>query len=445
MNNQLNILNEEILCLLKERPNSTKLSIEDIEEELEKIEKVISQYSKWESYIRIEKDIEEVRNYEKELASVNRHLEKQTIEIPYNSDCWACRLNPTNIWRESQLHQRRILETKILMTIPDLSFLKNYDCYLEWKKQYDNALRKKDNLLEQLTIAKENSLWLDTYKQKIDKQTYFQNMLYVNKSRAINEEYLTKKAILYSFIQAKSCRIKQVVDDINKKRLYISKPFYDEYILVREQMDKVSQELDLISIQYAKLEEKKLQYTTLLQQSQTVLSHLNAFQQNHNVLELLSKYFQGDKGIQGLKEWIQKEKVIPFLLSRINPIIQFYGLRMEVACDNQRYDFFLKDTRTNIKIIYDRASGFQKFITGLAMRIALSKIGASNITNKQMIIDEGFLSCDKDNLTQMPNMVRHFLVYFDNIILISHLDIIRQAVDYSVNIEKNKNISRLIK
>jgi DNA repair exonuclease SbcCD ATPase subunit len=68
------------------------------------------------------------------------------------------------------------------------------------------------------------------------------------------------------------------------------------------------------------------------------------------------------------------------------------------------------------------------------MRIALSKIGASEIKNKQLFLDEGFTACDSDNLTKVPEFLNRLLVMYDSIILVTHLDELKECVDNTFDV-----------
>jgi exonuclease SbcC len=89
------------------------------------------------------------------------------------------------------------------------------------------------------------------------------------------------------------------------------------------------------------------------------------------------------------------------------------------------------------KICIEKASGFQSFIIGLAMRIALTKIGAAQFYSKQFFIDEGFSSCDREHLDSIQQFIRNLLHLYDSIILVSHLEEIKDSCDLIVSINQN--------
>ena len=88
------------------------------------------------------------------------------------------------------------------------------------------------------------------------------------------------------------------------------------------------------------------------------------------------------------------------------------------------------------KICIEKASGYQRFIIGLSLRISLSYIGASGINCNQLFIDEGFTSCDKEHLREIPKFINNLLGKYESIILMSHLDIIQECVDKTIEIKR---------
>jgi DNA repair exonuclease SbcCD ATPase subunit len=92
----------------------------------------------------------------------------------------------------------------------------------------------------------------------------------------------------------------------------------------------------------------------------------------------------------------------------------------------------------------DHASGYQRFIVGLAMRIALVTLGAGTATAcyglRHLVIDEGFTTCDAGNLVKASDLLRDLASShgprLDSVIIMSHLDAIRDAAHVHVPVTK---------
>lgn len=95
----------------------------------------------------------------------------------------------------------------------------------------------------------------------------------------------------------------------------------------------------------------------------------------------------------------------------------------------------ITDDNIQQTISINQASGFQRFVISLALRMSLY----SNTKCDQLFIDEGFTACDKQNLSLVPEFLKNLLNTFSGIIIMSHIDIIKDSMDIVANIEYNKN------
>ena len=85
-------------------------------------------------------------------------------------------------------------------------------------------------------------------------------------------------------------------------------------------------------------------------------------------------------------------------------------------------------------ISISQASGFQHFVISLALRMSLF----GNKQCSQLFFDEGFTACDKLNLSVVPSFIQSLLQLFNSIIIVSHIDIIKDSIDIVTTIEYNE-------
>ena len=134
-------------------------------------------------------------------------------------------------------------------------------------------------------------------------------------------------------------------------------------------------------------------------------------------------------------------KALPVIESEVNNIlgqVVDFGLVMEVDGKN-----------INAKIVYDdqewpleMCSGMEKFISGLAIRVAL--INICNLPRPNfLVIDEGFGTLDSDNLSSLFMMMQYLKTQFDFIWVISHLEQMRDIVDGLIEIKKIDGFSKI--
>jgi len=133
-------------------------------------------------------------------------------------------------------------------------------------------------------------------------------------------------------------------------------------------------------------------------------------------------------------------KALPVIENEVNNIlgqVVDFGIVMEVDGKS-----------INAKIVYDdqewpleMCSGMEKFVSGLAIRVAL--INVCNLPRPNfLVIDEGFGTLDSDNLSSLFMMMQYLKTQFDFIWMISHLEQMRDIVDGLIEIKKENGFSK---
>jgi DNA repair exonuclease SbcCD ATPase subunit len=104
----------------------------------------------------------------------------------------------------------------------------------------------------------------------------------------------------------------------------------------------------------------------------------------------------------------------------------------------------------NTYIVYDDenfwplelTSGMEKFISSLAIRTAL--VNVSSLPRPNFIaIDEGFGVLDSDNLNSLQMFFEYMRSQFDFILTISHLEALRDIMDFLIEIKKEAGFSNV--
>jgi DNA repair exonuclease SbcCD ATPase subunit len=101
------------------------------------------------------------------------------------------------------------------------------------------------------------------------------------------------------------------------------------------------------------------------------------------------------------------------------------------------FSWFLRDGAS--RTIIEKASGFQRFITGMAMRIAMSHLGICKVAYENLIIDEGFTACDTENLEKVPAFLKKLLSdgLYKGVMLATHLEDLKVCGDKQVAIQRD--------
>ncbi len=134
-------------------------------------------------------------------------------------------------------------------------------------------------------------------------------------------------------------------------------------------------------------------------------------------------------------------KALPVIEGEVNNILQQiveFGIVFDMSGKNVNARIVYEDQHWPLEM----CSGMEKFISGLAIRVAL--INVCNLPRPNfLVVDEGFGTLDSDNLQSIFMMFDYLKTQFDFINIISHLDAMRDVVDTLVEIKKVNGFSQI--
>ena len=135
-------------------------------------------------------------------------------------------------------------------------------------------------------------------------------------------------------------------------------------------------------------------------------------------------------------------KALPVIEGEVNNILQQiveFGIVFDMSGKNVNARIVYEDQHWPLEM----CSGMEKFISGLAIRVAL--INVCNLPRPNfLVVDEGFGTLDSDNLQSIFMMFDYLKTQFDFINIISHLDAMRDVVDTLVEIKKVDGFSQIL-
>jgi len=133
-------------------------------------------------------------------------------------------------------------------------------------------------------------------------------------------------------------------------------------------------------------------------------------------------------------------KTLPSIEGEINNILgQIVEFSMNLQMDGKNVNAYINygDSR---KWPLEMCSGMEKFISGLAIRVAL--INICNLPRPNfLVIDEGFGTLDSENLQSLFMAFAYLKTQFEFVIVISHIDSMRDVVDTLLEIKKDNGFS----
>ena len=355
----------------------------------------------------VESDIEKVNIKLESLYDRKDHLDSHK----YNEECDVCMENSKSILdtkekveseiqeKESELQSLR--KEKLDINV-EIDSLKGYE--KEWKN-FKEAQEKEDKIDRELSglINKLSTTETEEYKyitqfgqQEQLVKEYYKNEKQIKKNKEIRDEIVN--------VRSDWDVIKQDIKNNNKDILQLN--------------GKIS----ALQNQKEIIEDRIQEVKNLEAQSKLYDFYLNALSRDGVSYELI-------------------EKALPMLEGEVNNIlgqIVEFGMQLEIDGKNINAYLVYGDQRWSLEM----CSGMERFISGLAIRVAL--INVCNLPRPNfLVIDEGFGTLDSENLQSLFMLFTYLKTQFDFVMVISHIDSMRDVVDDLVEIKKEKGFSNV--
>jgi exonuclease SbcC len=275
----------------------------------------------------------------------------------------------------------------------------------------------------------------DDIKNKIDK---------INKLSSLEKDLSAKKSYAQSHITLFTERLghkNSTLDTLKSEHKSLIKQIkmqsesglyekHKEYVELKKEIDSLESQMLTVASSLGRLTEK---LSNTDHQIQTLRSTLEKFE----TLTLLENAFS-KKGIP--QNIIAKN--LPLINSEISKIlIGISGFTVEIECDDSSsIEIYINygDRRRIIEL----GSGMEKMIASIAIRVALTNI-SSLPKSDMLIIDEGFGVLDESNLEACARLLQNLKNYFRKILIISHVDAIKDIVDNILSIDSSNGKARV--
>ena len=135
---------------------------------------------------------------------------------------------------------------------------------------------------------------------------------------------------------------------------------------------------------------------------------------------------------------------LPKINAEIAKILQgVVGFTVQLEADTNSNAMDIYINYGDSKRVIECSSGMEKMLSSLAIRVALINI-SSLPKSDMLIIDEGFGALDEMNVEACNRMLQSLTKWFKNIIVISHVDAVKDAVHNVLEITHKGKNSRVI-
>ena len=357
--------------------------------------------------VKIKHDIEMMKvKVKNKLETVN-----QLHSHEYDPDCEFCSNNSfvksaekareelprLKVETESLLENKTNLE-QVISTLSEapvkLKQFNSLESKLSTIKQYQAEIRVK-------TVQRESEISTkDSRKILVEKliEKYHKNKRSILANRRVNEKINIKDSELDT--------IKQSLSDVNS-RLQKS---YSDISVCQKTIENILDSIDRAH----DLEERLKAYEY----------YLNAIQRDGVPYELISE-------------------ILPYVEEEVNLILsQITDFSIRFETDGRNINTFIVYSDDE-KWALEMTSGMEKFVSSLAIRVAL--INVSNLPRPNFLaIDEGFGNLDSGNLNSIFSLFDYLKLNFDFMIVISHIDLMKDATDNLLEITQTKGYSHVV-
>ena len=136
------------------------------------------------------------------------------------------------------------------------------------------------------------------------------------------------------------------------------------------------------------------------------------------------------------------KKKIPVINEEIAKVLaNIVDFEVFFEAAGNKFDINIKHPKYDERPI-EMASGAEKSLSAMAIRLAL--LGVSSLPKSDLfILDEPGTALDEDNMSGFIQILELIKVYFKNVLLISHLDSLKDCVDMQIVIDKKAGFAKV--
>ena len=321
--------------------------------------------------------------------------------------------------------------------------MENSKSILDTKEKVENEIKEYQELLQEEnesklnlnvdieTLSKYEEEW-DKFQDAKDKEDKLDREI----SQLINKLSTTETEEIR--FQSQITQQQQVIDEYykNEKQIKKNKEIREQISGVREKQSSVKDELKRINSDVLKLNGK---ISALQNQKETIEDRIQEVKELEEQSKLFDFYLNALSKDGVSYELI--EKSLPMIEGEVNNIlaqIVEFGMQLEIDGKNINAYLVYGDQRWSLEM----CSGMERFISGLAIRVAL--INVCNLPRPNfLVIDEGFGTLDSENLQSLFMLFTYLKTQFDFVMVISHIDSMRDVVDGLIEIKKVNGFSNV--
>jgi len=260
------------------------------------------------------------------------------------------------------------------------------------------------------------------------------------------EQIVQKKSKLITETSQSQLQLTKLQENLkwHEKELKTLQSDYERLEALFNNQDESDDNSELIKLCDAKIkdlkikETEKIKYINKLAELKAKIKSLKKDKKTYEDLKDLNRsydIFSNAVSKKGIPLHIIN-KMLPAINTEISKILAgVVGFTVDIESDLETNSLDVYINYGDSRRIIELASGMEKMMASLAIRVALINVSTLSKTTTLMI-DEGFGSLDATNLEACNRLLISLKKWFKNIIVISHVDVIKDCVDNTLDITK---------
>ncbi|MEM0353995.1 MAG: metallophosphoesterase [Thermoplasmata archaeon] len=328
-----------------------------------------------------------------------------------------------------EYNEVKALQEKISLLDEQISEAKEFEDYMKKNNRIHKKIR---SIVKRINIIKERRKMNKSYLEKLSKEISSCKNFIVEYQRKIGEKKKIMDQLRCLDLYYLEFLVWMQKNDAFMKWNRIKKNFLESLRNLEREIEKWNVELALRRRELRQYLFLRREFDQKSAESNIYQLYLQTMNYNGIPYEILKLYLP-----------LIEADVNEILHSIVNFSIEFvfYSEEKDFRSNTGCVDIYIchQDTKSyNMQL----ASGFEKFIIGLALRIVFSRISMTPKPNF-MIIDEGWSCLDTNNLNNIGNIMNYLRIQYEHVIIISHLADLKAQIDYTINIERINGYSHI--
>ena len=416
---------------------SNKIKTKEITNKIKSLNKKDTTKKIFEINVELKKTKEIIIEYEysKKILEEYKEENKDLLDHKFNDTCIECNHNKRIHERINYIEKINDLSKFIINNTDINDRIIKLENEMLIKKELDklsedikNIENENNNINELIRINNKNkeyekdNIQIEIEVKKIENEYENLNKNYKNNLKKFNE--LKGLININKRLNEKKMNLEKIKLNWKNNKLEICK--LKEIILNMEENIKNKKELE---IKIKEIEKEIILLELKLDENIKKIKEILLLRKEINRYNNISKLFTEERLIERLLTQIidNTEKIINNVLKDLTNFSLKFELNRDGISIYKSYNEELIDAKF--------LSGYEMFVSNIALRIAFGKLNRYIKTNF-MIIDEGFASCSNTNIVKIDNVFDIIRKYYKWCIVVSHLDQIKNNFDNSYNITK---------